>query len=390
MLINRNKFNYLESNLSSPSILILLGARQVGKSTLLQELLLSAKKSRRPIKTFNLELPTDLLFFNRSDIEIFTDLTLEPNAVLFFDEFHLLKNAVKLFKAIFDLKKNIKIVASGSSSLEIHKHLRESLAGRRDVVEIYPLTLSEWSQQGLQFEEYLLYGGLPGLVHLMKREEKIEYLSQIVQTYILKDIRGLIREENIRAFNHLLFLLAEYQGNVVPTSNLASEIGVTQPTVEHYLTILEQTYVVYGVHSYADKLANELKKSKKYYFYDLGIRNSLVKNFSALDTREDRGVLYESLVFQELKKRLKANVELRFWRTKQGDEIDFLWIEDRIPVPIEVKTNAANDRIPAGIIKFLKNYPKAKIAYVVNGTRTEDVAYFDCTIRYRTPQNFEI
>jgi len=140
---------------------------------------------------------------------------------------------------------------------------------------------------------------------------------------------------------------------------------------------------VYGVHSYADKLANELKKSKKYYFYDLGIRNSLVKNFAALDTRDDRGVIYESLVFQELKKKLKANVELRFWRTKQGDEIDFLWIEDRIPVPIEVKANAVNDRIPAGIIKFLKNYPKAKIEYVVNHTGTKDVSYFDFTVRYR-------
>ena len=181
----------------------------------------------------------------------------------------------------------------------------------------------------------------------------------------------------------------DYQGNMIPTSNLASEIGVTQLTLEDYLTIIEQTYVMYGVHSYADKLANEHKKSWKYYFYDLGIRNFLVKNFAALDTRDDRGVLYESLVFQELKKKLKANVELRFWRTKQGDEIDFLWIEDRIPVPIEVKANTENDRIPAGIIKFLKNYPKAKIAYVVNATRTEDVAYFDCTIRYRTLKNFE-
>ena len=390
MQINRNKFNYLSSNLEQPNVLILLGARQVGKSTLMGELRLLAIKLKRPVRSFNLEFPDDLLFFNRSEVELFRDLSSVPNTVIFIDEFHYLKDAGKLFKGIFDLKKNIKIVASGSSSIEIHKHLKESLAGRRDVVEIFPLSLDEWSQQKIPFDDYLIYGGLPGLVHLTSREEKIEYLSQMVQTYILKDIRSLIREENIRAFNHLLFFLAENQGSVLPTSNMASEIGVTQKTVDHYLSILEQTFVVYGVHSYSSKLANELKKSKKYYFYDLGIRNSLVKNFAPINNRDDVGVLFESLVFQELKKRMKANTELRFWRTKQGDEVDFLWIEDRIVTPIEVKSNATNDRPPTGIIKFLKNYPKSKVAYVVNGQRNEDVSYDNYIIRYRTPDLFEL
>ena len=377
-------------NLEQPNVLILLGARQVGKSTLMGQLRLFAENLKRPVRSFNLEFPHDLLFFNQSEVELFEELSKTANAVILIDEFHYLKDAVKLFKAIYDLKSNIKIIASGSSSLEIHKHLKESLAGRRDVVEIFPLSLNEWSQQNIFFNEYLIYGGLPGLVHLPRREDKIEYLSQMVQAYLLKDIRSLIRDENIRAFNHLLFFLAENQGNILSASSMASEIGLTQKTVEHYLTILEQTYVVYGVYSYASKLASELKKSKKYYFYDVGIRNSLVKNFSPLNERDDRGILFESLVFQELKKKMKANVELRFWRTKQGDEVDFIWVEDRQITPIEVKANATNDRVPSGIVKFLKYYPKCAIAYVVNGTRNEDVKHEHLVIRFRTPEMFEL
>ena len=134
----------------------------------------------------------------------------------------------------------------------------------------------------------------------------------------------------------------------------------------------------------------QLKKSKKYYFYDLGIRNSLVKNFAPLKKRDDTGVLYESLVFQELKKSIKANVELRFWRTKQGDEVDFIWVEDRMMTPIEVKANAMNDRPPAGLIKFLKNYPKSQVGYVINGQRNEDLAFDGFMIRYRTPDKFKL
>lgn len=390
MQIIRSKFKRLTERLATPTVLILLGARQVGKTNLMAELKQFAEQAKRPVRSFNLEFPDDLLFFNRSEGELFRDLTKQPNAVIFIDEFHYLKDAVKLFKAVYDLKTNIKIVASGSSSLEIHKHLKESLAGRREVVEVFPLSLAEWSQQHKAFEEYLIFGGLPGLVHLPRREDQIEYLSQIVQTYVLKDIRSLIREENIRAFNHLLFFLAEHQGNVLPTSNIASEIGVTQKTVDHYLTILEQTFVVYGVHSYAGKLANELKKSKKYFFYDLGVRNMLVKNFAPLEGRDDLGVLYESLVFQELKKNMRANVELRFWRTRQGDEVDFIWIEDRKITPIEVKTNAANDRPPSGLVKFMKNYPRCDVAYVVNGQRNEDVDCGGYVLRYRTPEQFEL
>ena len=279
MKIKRIKFSELVVNLIKPEINILLGARQVGKSTLMADLIVEAEKLGLTTMSFNLEYPDDLLWFSRSDQDIFKELSSRKNVMIFIDEFHYLKNASKLFKGLYDLKKSIKIIASGSSSIEIHKHLKESLAGRRKIFKICPLIYDEWKQTGKPLDEFLIYGGLPGLLNIVKRDEKIEYLSQMVQTYIMKDIKGLVKEENVRAFNHLLFYLAEHQGNLLPTSNLASEIGVNGKTVESYLEILEQTFIIHSVHSFAQKLANELKKSRKYYFYDEGIRNSLLKNF---------------------------------------------------------------------------------------------------------------
>lgn len=389
MKIKRNIFNRLAIDLFKPEILILLGARQVGKSTLMEDLMVLAHKKGYPYKAFNLELPDDLLFFSTSESDLFHKLTEDPNIILFIDEFPYLKNASKIFKGIYDLKKNIKIVASGSSSLEIHKHLKESLAGRRTLFKIDPLPWDEWKQTKGTLNDFIVYGGMPKLVHFDNREEKIEYLYQMVQTYILKDVKGLIKEENIRAFNHLLFFLAENEGQILPISNLARELRLTSKTIENYLTILEQTFVVYGLSSFSGNLSNELKKSKKYYFYDNGIRNSLLKNFALLNKRNDKGSLLESHAFLELHKQLKPNVDLRFWRTKQGEEIDFIWIEDAKPIPIEVKSNFSGETLPKHLLKFLKAYPDSPYGVILNTETSQNIKHEGITIKVRRFKELE-
>lgn len=371
MKIKRRVFNELRSQLGKPDVLILLGARQVGKTTLMEELSSVASDHFERVRSFNLEFPDDLLFFSRPERELFNDLAGTPNSIIFIDEFHYGRNISKLFKAIYDSKKGIKIVASGSSSLEIHKHLRESLAGRRHVVRVYPLTWEEWKQTGGTIEEFITFGGMPGLVHLSEEQEKIAYLSQLVEAYLLKDIKGLIREENITAFNHLLYYLAENQGQVIPVSNLAREIRLTNRTTEHYLDILAHTYVVYGLHSFSRRLSNELKKSRKYYFFDNGIRNAIIKNFSSPKTRSNAGFLYEAHTFLELHKRLRPNMELKFWRTKQGDEVDFIFSENQVPIPVEVKSAWSGWHVPKGLYKFLKNYPEAPYGILANPKTNE-------------------
>ena len=203
MEIEREIFQDLKLGLDDPEILILIGARQVGKTYLMNQLEKSLSLKNKQIKYYNLEIPEDSRFFSQDIVDLYRQITDEVD-VLFIDEFQYFDNASKFFKAIFDDRKlSIKIIASGSSSLEIHKHLKESLAGRKLERVIYPLTFNEFRQVNKSFEVYLVYGALPGLYKQKTNQSKIELINNLLSTYILKDIKSLIKEENISAFNKL-------------------------------------------------------------------------------------------------------------------------------------------------------------------------------------------
>jgi hypothetical protein len=388
MIIKRNIFKQLQQELTRPEILILLGPRQVGKTTLLT--MLQEFCNQRGWKTafFDLEQPSVLAEFNRSDKEIIQKI-FEAGDVIFIDEFQYVSNISKIFKAIFDSKRKVKIVCSGSSSLEIHKHLKESLAGRRFLYRIYPLSYSELqaSLKDYPLKEYLKFGGMPGLTQTDSAERKQHILNELLSSYILKDIKSLVKEENIRAFNHLLYLLAENQGSTISVNSLANEVGMSSKAVNHYLDILEQTYVNYRVSSYSNNLGNELKKSCKTFLYDLGIRNVLLKDFSETQ-RKDYGVILESFVFLKLQAVLKPNMEIKFWRTKDGGEVDFILLKDRKPIPIEVKATVEKDEIPLGLKRFLTRYPAVSSAYVINGFVNGQLSLGKCRIHYLTFERF--
>lgn len=367
MEINRSIINKLASDFSEKSTSILVGARQVGKTYLMCKIEERAKFLGLKTAFFDLEQPNILLQFNKSDSEIIELLASSGN-VVFIDEFQYLENASHIFKAVYDSRADIKIFASGSSSLKMHKHIKESLAGRKFVYQIHPCSFLEMGQviSVDLFDYYCVYGGLPGLIHFGDAEKKKLLLSDILQSYILKDVKSLIKEENIRAFNNLLYLLAQWQGGVVTLAGLSREIGLTIKTVESYLEILNQTYVCFPINSFSLNFANELKKSKKYYLYDLGVRNTLLKNFAPLSERNDAGSIVESFVFLELHKQLSVDTELRFWRLKDGAEVDFIWIKNQKAYPIEVKTSWNTDRIPDGLKAFFDKYPATKMAFVIS------------------------
>ena len=338
---------------------------------------------------FDLEQPQVLANFNRPDKEI-VQMISGSSEIVFIDEFQYVRNISKIFKAIFDSKKKIKIFCSGSSSLEIHKHIKESLAGRRFLYRIYPLEYTEIrnSYSNLAFEDYLRFGGMPGLTHTDSEERKQQILNELVGSYILKDIKSLIKEENIRAFNHLLYLLAQNQGSTVSVHSLSAEIGLSSKAINHYLDILEQTYVNYRIYSYSKNLGNELKKSCKTYLYDLGVRNMLLKDFSTIDTRPDKGIILESFVFLKLQAMLSPNMEIKFWRTKDGGEVDFILLKDRKPIPIEVKSKVISSEIPSGLKRFLNRYPAVKSAYIINEQIEKEIKYEDRLIHFLTFENF--
>ncbi|MBI3298705.1 MAG: ATP-binding protein [Elusimicrobia bacterium] len=387
MKITRRCFAELVKEIRRPEISILLGPRQVGKTFLLRELQRQARKAGLRTRYFNLEIPSDLRVFNKPDSEVFRLLTKGVD-VVFIDEFHYLKNASKIFKAIFDSRKKVKIFASGSSSIEIHKHLKESLAGRRLVTRVAPLSFDEFSQRtpksaaAGRTAEYLTYGGLPGLLHAPDAGSKIRLLDEMLATYIQKDVKSLIKEENVRAFNNLIYLLAENQGSLLSENSLSREIGLTAATVNRHLSILENTYVYHPVYSYSRRLGNELKKSKKAYFYDLGIRNALLKDFGSLRGRSDLGVLHESFVFLQLAYALKPNTEIRFWRNKLGQEIDFVVLKDRKPFLIEVKTTLSSRAIPPAMKTFISHYPETLGAVVFSENTVGTETFMGKTVRF--------
>jgi predicted AAA+ superfamily ATPase len=371
MEIKRSIINELYNDIDTRETSILVGARQVGKTFLLRKIESRAKKRGLRTLYFDLELPSDSIKFNTPETEIFNLLTTDVDVVLI-DEFHYLKNASHIFKAIYDSKKKVKVFASGSSSLEIHKHLKESLAGRKRIHRIFPCTFSEMNslKGGFDILPYLIYGGLPGLIHAPDTAAKKELLQDILQSYLLKDIKSLIKEENIRAFNMLLYPLAQNQGGLVSAASIAQDVGLTPMTIESYLDILSQTYVCHPVPSFSTNLGNELKKSRKCYLYDSGIRNILLKDFRAHTDRPDAGCIIENFVFHEISKQMTPEVEIRFWRTRAGDEVDFIWLKNRVPFPIEVKASDSANKMPNGMRAFLKRYPHSKQCFIVHGGKS--------------------
>ncbi|MCK5591440.1 MAG: ATP-binding protein, partial [Candidatus Pacebacteria bacterium] len=278
-MIKRFLMEKLKKEINQPEINIILGARQVGKTTLLKQLQKIIEQSGRKTHFFDLEQPQVLAEFNQHPQEIINKIRSSGQTV-FIDEFQYIQNASKIFKAIYDDNIPIKIFCSGSSSLEIHKHIKESLAGRRFLFRLYPLQLSEIITYNKKYtlQKYLQYGGMPGLTKTQSEQRKQLILSELLGSYILKDIKSLIKEENIRAFNHLLYLLAENQGSTISVHSLSNQIRLSSKAVNRYLDILEETYVNFRVYSYSKNLGNELKKSCKTYLFDLGIRNAILKD----------------------------------------------------------------------------------------------------------------
>ncbi|HCJ66639.1 MAG TPA: hypothetical protein DHV62_04755, partial [Elusimicrobia bacterium] len=315
-------------------------------------------------------------------------------------EFHYLPNATKLFKTIYDGYKNIKIYASGSSAIEMHRHLKESLAGRRRLYRLFPLSFSEWlpSKSSLiklpinihskvkpnthlrlreYLEEFVVFGGMPGLVHEKGIESKKRLLLDLVATYIQKDIKALLREEDILSFNRLISLLAGQEGNLLSENSVPQVLNYSLRQVRKDIAILNQMFLLEILKPYFTNRGRELKQTNKIYYFDSGIHNAILRDFRGLNYRPDKGVLLESFVLHEMQKNLGVSQEIYYWRTREKDEVDFILVQDRIPIAIEVKSKISSIEIPAGIKQFLNKYPECSMAIVLNDNLSEEIIYKD-------------
>ncbi len=391
LTIKRKYFKQLIEERDRPEVSILIGPRQVGKTTLLKELGHYFSNNNERVLYLNLENPLDLQKLPQKESELIKWLM--DYHILLIDELYYIKNVSRIFKILVDAghENKIKIYASGSSATDIHTHIEESLAGRRLITQIFPLTFSEFKtafstkSESEIFEEFLIFGGLPGLLHV-HQDEKPRLLREMLETYIQKDIKSLVKEENIRAYNQLLVLLAQQQGQLVSVNSLSKDLSLNAATVEKYLTILEKTYCIYRIHSYARNLANELKKSQKIYFYDSGIRHIILQNFSQLSERQNIGFLLESFVLTEMLPNCPPQAQIRFWRTRNQQELDFIIVYNQVPYPIEVKKDYQPNfqKTLTNFKSFFKNYPETPFGTIVSQKTGEPILNKDPEIRLRS------
>lgn len=381
-MIPRTECAALVNQASNHAISVLIGSRQVGKSTLMRMIEQSLGK---PCSWYNLENPQHLALFNEGYTSFIRDVR---EKLVFIDEFQYCPSVSSLFKAVYDLNPDVKIYASGSSSLEIQAHLKESLAGRKLERVIFPLSFSEWMQARDErlaalpapgetvrvddgdayragLEEYLRFGGMPGLVALSDEVERREYLQGIYQTYIAKDIKSFLRDESVLSFNKMISYLALNNGGQLNKQRLQAIAGVSSRQIERYVDVLQGTFTLALVPPLFSNRGKELVKTPRFYFYDQGVANAICQDFRPPSLRNDRGQLHEQFVFWELRKSMDARYSIKYWRTQDGKEVDFVLEKDRSFLPIEVKSLWKAGKVPPGILSFFSLYPETRTALVL-------------------------
>lgn len=338
---------------------VILGPRQVGKSTLLHQML---------------DGKDDVLWLNGDDQDVrdlFTEFSaakmrtiLGKNKVLALDEAQRIYDIGLKLKIVTDQMKDVQVIATGSSSLDLAAGLNESLSGRKREFVLLPLTFKELvDYHGMLEEKRLLYrrmiyGYYPEVVTTHGEERDI--LHEITDSYLYKDILNLDVVAKPDKLNKLIQALAYQIGSQVSNNELAQLVGLDSKTVDKYIDILEKCFIIFRVNSFSRNLRNELKSSRKIFFWDCGIRNAVINNFTPLENRSpvDNGALWENWIIAE---RLKYNnvignrVSPWFWRTRQQSEIDYLEDQDGHLSAFEFKWNPnAKASIPPS---FSSSYP---------------------------------
>jgi uncharacterized protein len=365
--------------IKAPEILAVLGARQVGKTTLVNNILQSLKKKRiKKITLDNVEILD--LFVN--DTDSFIKLYLKDVDVLFIDELHYAKDGGKILKFIYDTTKNKKIIISGSSAIDLSIQSLKYLVGRVINFELYSFSFLEFLRSknnnlaelylsldykepilkklNKYFEEYLIYGGYPRIALEKDIKNKQKLLTNIYNTYALREIKELEDIKDDFKLHKLIKALSLQIGNLIDYSELKNISGYHHNQLKEVLNILEKTYICKQLSPYYTNKRTELVKSKMIYFYDLGLRNSIINDYS-LD-RSDLGAIKENFILSEL---IRSNRVVKYWRTKSGAESDFIIENGKEIIPIEVKSNLKNTNFTKSMISFIGKYSPKK-AFVIS------------------------
>jgi|WetSurMetagenome_2_1015567.scaffolds.fasta_scaffold46624_2 uncharacterized protein len=397
MIKNRIIFEELLEQKDDLKISLLIGARQVGKTTLLKQLY---EKICIEEKKKGIFLDLDI-FTNFEKVGTFENLlnTVKLNGYeekqkdffyLFLDEFQRYSDFSIILKNVFDNLKNVKIYASGSSSIKIKNQIQESLAGRKIITKIYPLGFIEYLQfqektnlleqiknitklKGIELdkttrelrkelESFLIFGGYPE-VALTKTQEKPKILEGIFDLYIKKDLIEYLNIKKIANVKKLIEFLAINHGQKIKYEELCQISSLDYKEVLNYLNILEETFLIKTIRPFYKNKNKELVKVPKIYFIDSGVRNYFINNFNESRLRSDFGHLFEGFIVSELVKQGREGI--KFWQNKNKQEVDLILEEGKIiPIEIKFKENLKSDD-EIGLKVFLEEY-KSKEGYLIN------------------------
>lgn len=357
MLIKRTIQRQIEEKLFKGKIIVIYGPRQVGKTTLLKEL----QKLR----------PNDSIVFNCDEPDIreaFTEKTsthlkalISNKSLVLIDEAQRVRNIGLTLKLLADTFPEVQVVATGSSSFDLSNQISEPLTGRALEFTLYPFSFEELLQQHSSLElnrlldQRIVYGMYPEIV--LNSIEAETLLSTITKSYLYKDVLQFQRLKYPEVLDKLLKALALQIGNEVSFTELSNLVGLDQKTIEGYVRLLEQAFVVFRLPPYSTNARNELKKMRKIYFYDTGIRNALIRNLNPTDLRQDGGALWENVMIAERMKFLNNHARFPnryFWRTHQGAEVDYLEEERATIQAFEFKNNSKTSKPPKS---FTEQYP---------------------------------
>jgi predicted AAA+ superfamily ATPase len=358
-MVERFLEKIIQSKLGKGKAIILFGARQVGKTTLLKKIF---------------ENNTTVLWLNgdEKDVQDLMENSSSTRLKAFFgkkttviiDEAQRIREIGLRMKLITDHIPEVQLLATGSSAFELANKLNEPLTGRKWEYKMYPISFGEMVNHSSLLEEKrmiphrLVYGYYPEIVNNVGSEKEI--LKQLSDSYLYKDVLLLDQIKKPEGLLKLLQAIAYQVGSQVSNNELSILTGLDAKTIEKYITILEQTYIIFRLGSFSRNLRSELKKSKKIYFYDNGIRNALIANFNHIENRTDVGALWENFLMSERKKYVEYNKiwsNIYYWRTKEQSEIDYLEEDGGVISAYEFKWNPnAKQKTPN---LFLNNYPNS-------------------------------
>jgi hypothetical protein len=389
-IIKRKIFNEIKAHLNKKEISLIIGPRQVGKTTIMNEIKNYLEKEGKKFIFLSLDYESDSIFF-KSQEELLRkiELTLgKEGGFVFIDEIQRKENAGLFLKGIYDRNLPYKFIVSGSGSLELKEKINESLAGRKRDFFMDPVDFEEFVDFKTKYQyegrlqdffeiekqttanflkEYMNFGGYPRVILEETEKEKRNIIDQIFRSCIEKDIIYLLKADRVDAFVLMIKILASQTGQLTNYTTLATQTGLSVQSLKKYLWYAEKVFIIRMVQPFFTNKQKEITKSPIVYFTDLGLRNFSLNMFGRVENNEQLGLIFQNFIYNKINKEVSDTLKsVNFWRTKEGAEVDFIIRDGLTLLPIEVKFSSfSKPEIARSLRSFINEY-KPKEAKVIN------------------------